>query len=631
MAALTLGSFLLFTGLVAGLTYFFTRGKDLDSGEGYFLAGRSLTAGVIAGSLLLTNLSTEQLVGLNGGAFDEGLSVMAWEVIAAVSMVLMALVFLPKYLARGVATVPQYLEGSFGPNTRAVSTLLFVLADSLVTLPVILYTGATALIGVLGLEALTGLTGPPLLWGTVIALGVVGSGYAIFGGLRAVAFSDVINGVGLLIGGLLIAYLGLAEVAERSPTADNVVEAFEEMKETRGELYKSLQEDRRAVEPLAKARETLQERRKTVAGAGFVELTDTLAFLKETDPAAYAAAAPAVLREARDAGIAAPPDADPLALARDLRAEPEPIAYERLSRRTLKDPTIPWPTLLSGVLLVNLFYWCTNQQIIQRTLAADGLRAGQKGVLLAAGFKLLAPVVMVVPGLAALHLYGSDLAGGEVDKGAEAYGKLVGDVLPTALLGFFAAVVFGAILSSFNSVLNATSTLFSLGVYKAQLRPAASDRETVRAGMAFGGVVAVVAVVGGPLLGGVEGIFDFLQQMRGLYFIPIFAATLAAFNTRRLPDWAGAAAILGGATLVGLKYWVPGWNDAVDAVMHNWHFVACVFALLVAFLVAVRFLAPVPPKPDLPASPVDMTPWRFAVPAGIALVIAVLALYAAFL
>ena len=629
--ALTLGTFLLFTGLVAGLTYYFTRGEDTDSGEGYFLAGRSLTAGVIAGSLLLTNLSTEQLVGLNGGAFDEGLSVMAWEVIAAVSMVLMALVFLPKYLARGVATVPQYLEGSFGPKTRNVSTLLFVLADSLVTLPVVLYTGATALIGVLGLEASTGVTGPPLLWGVVIALGVVGSCYAIFGGLRAVAFSDVINGIGLLTGGLLIAYLGLAKVAEESPTADNVVEAFEEMKATRGELYESLQEDRRKVEPIAAARKALQDRRGP--GGEFVGLAETLDYMKTEVPEAYAAAGPAVLDSAREAGVEAAAGTDPLALAQRLRAEETPVAYERMSRRTLKDPTIPWPTLLSGVLLVNLFYWCTNQQIIQRTLAADGLKEGQKGVLMAAGFKLLAPVVMVVPGLAALHLYGSDLAGGEVDKGVDAYGRLVADVLPTALQGFFAAVLFGAILSTFNSVLNATSTLFSLGVYKAQIRPAATDRETVRAGMAFGGVVAVVSVVGGPLLGGIEGIFDFLQQMRGLYFIPIFAATLAAFNTRRLPDWAGAAAILGGATCVGLKYWVPGWNDAVDGVMHNWHFVSCVFTAAVLFLAVVRYVAPVDEatKPPIAPSPVDMTAWRWAKPTAAVLVAGVLALYAAFL
>ncbi|MEM9702914.1 MAG: hypothetical protein AAF907_10785, partial [Planctomycetota bacterium] len=414
MSILTVGTFLLFTGLVAGLTYYFTRGKELGTGEGYFLAGRSLTAGVIAGSLLLTNLSTEQLVGLNAGAFDEGLSVFAWEVIAAFSMVLMALIFLPKYLARGVATVPQYLEGSFGPKTRAVSTLMFVLADSLVTLPVVLYTGATAIIGVLSLKKMTGLADDPLdpnfaseeailLWGIVIALGIVGSCYAVFGGLRAVAFSDVINGVGLLIGGLLIAYLGLAKVAERSETSDNVVEAFQEMKATRSELYESLQADRRAVGPLRDARTAVQESEKAPE---FVGLTESLAYLKAENPDDYQALAPALIEAANESGAEAAADADPLAVAEELKQAESPVVYERLSRRTLKDPTIPWPTLLSGVLLVNLFYWCTNQQIIQRTFAADGLASGQKGVLLAGGFKLLAPIVMVVPGLAALHLYG---------------------------------------------------------------------------------------------------------------------------------------------------------------------------------------------------------------------------------
>ncbi len=506
----------------------------------------------------------------------------------------------------------------------------------------------------LGLGALTGLGDDPtalnfesektlLLWLVVIALGVVGSCYAVFGGLRAVAFSDVINGVGLLIGGLLIAYLSLAAVQEKSPTADNVVEAFQEMKATRGDLYESLQDDYRAVGPLKDARKALQDRRKAwddlsaedragVEPAASVGLKESLAYLKAEDPAAYRDVAAAVREKANEVGIDAPANVDPLALAERLRSQESPVEYERLSRRTLKDPTIPWSTLLSGVLLVNLFYWCTNQQIIQRTLAADGLASGQKGVLLAAGFKLLAPIVMVIPGMAALHLYGSDLVGGgKVTKGIEAYGVLVADVLPKQLLGFFAAVVFGAILSTFNSVLNSTATLFSLGVYKAQINPEATEAQQVRVGQLFGAAVAVTAVIGGPLLGGVEGIFAYLQDMRALYFIPIFAATLLAFNTRRLPDWAGAAAILGGSTLVGVKYFVPGVGPRVDGVMHNWHFIGCVFAAMVLFLGLVLKFAPVPPKPDLPPSPIDMTPWKWAVPAGIALMLGVAGLYVLFL
>ena len=545
MAVLTLGSFLAFTAMVAGLTYWFTRGKDLGTGEGYFLAGRGLTAPLIAGSLLLTNLSAEQLVGLNGNAFSEGLSVMAWEVIAAVSMVLMAAVFLPKYLARGVATVPQYLEGSFGPKTRAVTTFLFVVADTFLTLPVVLFLGAKGLVQMLNLSGPTGLTGldlPTALWATVIALGVVGSIYAVFGGLRAVAFSDTINGVGLLIGGLLIAYLGLHAVAERSETASNIFEAAAEMRAARPAMYESLQ------------------------------------------------------RESE-----------------------------------LADPSIPWPTLLSGVLLLNLFYWCTNQQIIQRTFAADSLATGQKGVLSAAAFKLVAPLVMVLPGLTALHLYGTEAATGGITDMDDVYGRLVRDVLPTWLTGFFAAVVFGAILSSFNSVLNSTATLFSLGVYKAQLKPDATDHETVVVGQIFGAVVAVAAVIGGGLLAGVEGgIFEYLQKMRGLYFIPILAATLVAFNTRRVPDWAAAAAVLGGSGIAAVKYFTP-LEPVIDGVMHNFHFVACVFALLVAFLVAVRFLAPRDEPPAPAPSPVDMTPWRGTIPAGALLIAGVAGLYAAFL
>ena len=116
-----------FTALVAGLTFFFTRGKGTNDEEGYFLAGRSLTGVFIAGSLLLTNLSTEQLVGLNAGAFDEGMSVMAWEVIAGLSLILLALVFLPRYLKSGIATIPQFLEERYGSGVRALTTFVFII------------------------------------------------------------------------------------------------------------------------------------------------------------------------------------------------------------------------------------------------------------------------------------------------------------------------------------------------------------------------------------------------------------------------------------------------------------------------------------------------------------------------
>ena len=125
---LTLLSFVFFTGLVAVLTWRFTRNSDVDSDEGYFLAGRSLTGVFIAGSLLLTNLSTEQLVGLNGDSFNDGLSVMCWEVVAGASLVILALVFLPRYLKSGIATIPQFLEMRYGQAVRTATAAIFILS-----------------------------------------------------------------------------------------------------------------------------------------------------------------------------------------------------------------------------------------------------------------------------------------------------------------------------------------------------------------------------------------------------------------------------------------------------------------------------------------------------------------------
>ena len=207
---ITLSSFLFCTGLVAFLTYRMSRGGETNSSSGYFLGGRSLTAGFIAGSLMLTNLSTEQLVGLNGAAFRDGLSVMAWEVVAVVALVLMALFFLPKFLKSGITTVPEFLEVRFDRTTRLITTSVFVLAYAAILLPIILYTGAKGLNGMLDIGGLTGISDQSSqLWMTVWFVGLTGSIYAIFGGLKTVAISDTLNGIGLLIGGVLITYFGL--------------------------------------------------------------------------------------------------------------------------------------------------------------------------------------------------------------------------------------------------------------------------------------------------------------------------------------------------------------------------------------------------------------------------------------
>ena len=542
-------SFLFFTGLVAFLTWRLTRGRLDNTEEGYFLAGRSLSGVVIAGSLLLTNLSTEQLVGLNGDAYANGLAVMAWEVIAGASLVVLALFFLPRYLKSGIATVPQFLEERYGPATRALTTFIFIVAYMLILLPFVLFLGAKGLGGMLNLEEMLGLGEVGTIWAVVVFIGVVGSAYAIFGGLRAVAVSDTFNGLGLLIGGLMITFFAF-QIASGD---GGVSEAFAKLKQEKPEHLRSV----------------------------------------ATDGGHY----------------------------------------------------LHWSTLFTGVLLLNFFYWTTNQQIIQRTFAAKSLAEGQKGVLLASFFKILAPLILVVPGLLAWQVFankGIDQA--SMEQG-EVYGQLVRTVLPTWLTGFFAAVVMGSILSTFNSVLNSSATLFSLGVYKKIIRPNASQHQLVMSGRICSAVVAVLAVIAAPLIFlNVDGLFEKFQSLNGIYFIPLLAIVLFGFFNRTangatavITIVAGLAAMVLGTFFGGAEALDPETNKVIskgwmiDTFRSGFHYMGAVFAvlLLLQFLLS-GFMKRPSPYVQQDAKVVDLTPWKHAKAVGIGLIAIVLVIYLIF-
>jgi solute:Na+ symporter, SSS family len=527
----TIISFLFFTGLVGFLTWRLTRHDDHSSSQGYFLAGRTLSFPLIAGSLLLTNLSTEQLVGLNGDAFTDGLCVMVWEVVAVVALVFMAWFFLPRFLKSGVATVPEYLALRFDGQTQLIANLIFLLAYVVVLLPIILYTGATGMIGILDLKNVLGIESTSvLLWTIVIAVGVLGSIYALFGGLRTVAVSDTLNGVGLLTGGLLVTWFALAQLG----------------------------------------------------GEGGVT-----------------------------AGI-------------------ERISNEQATRLNsigTKETTVPFGAIFSGIFLLNLFYWTTNQQIIQRTFGASSLAEGQKGVLLTGFFKLLGPMYLVLPGMIAFSMF-ADAA--EPVRSVDAYGKLVQTVLPPYLNGFFAAAILGAILSSFNSALNSSCTLFSLGLYGKVIRRDASEAELVRAGKYFGWIVAAAAMAIAPLLDGQTSIFGYLQKMNGMYFIPLFAVVLVGMLTRRTSALAAKITLLVGVTVIGVAYFIPPFSYIVES-MHTFFFLGTLFCWLVIMMLVIGELYPRETEfvqEDVKA--VDMTPWKFAPHVGVGLIATVISIYVYF-
>lgn len=523
-----IGSFLFFTGLVALLTFLITRKQDHSSTGGYFLAGRSLTFPLIAGSLLLTNLSTEQMVGLNGAAFTDGLSVMVWEVAAVLALVAMALFFLPRFLKSGVATVPQYLEIRFDHQTQVITNLIFLVAYVGILLPIILYTGATGMIGIMDVQSLLGIDShETALWVIVWIVGLVGSCYALFGGLKTVAVSDTINGVGLLVGGFMITWFGLSALG-----GDGVMSGVDKLSDLRSGTFNSI-------------------------GS--------------------------------------------------------------------KESSVPFGTVFSGILLLNFFYWTTNQQIIQRTFGASSLAEGQKGVLLTGAFKLLGPMYLVLPGIIAFAMFA-----GEGVKADHAYGMLVNKVLPAPLTGFFAAAMIGAILSSFNSALNSSCTLYSLGLYKPVFNSAATEQQVVRSGKIFGWIVAITAMCIAPLLANTASIFAYLQKMNGMYFIPIFSVVLVGMLSKRVAARAAKQALIAGFFVIAIGYFVPPF-DLIVASMHEFHFLGIVFAYLVLFMLVMGELAPMKEEfeqKDVQA--VDMTPWKHVRLAGGILVAIVLLIYVIF-
>ena len=200
---------------VAYISYRKTLG-EVDTKDGYFLAGRGLSAVFIAGSLLLTNLSASQLIGLNGSAYGFNLSSMGWEVTAAVSTVAMAFIFLPRYLAGAFTTLPQFLSDRFDDGLRRMTVLLFMVGYGLVTIPGVLYSGSIAVLQLFDVPSLLSINYSQSLLITIIIIGCLGAMYAVLGGLRAVAVSDTLNGIGLLIIGIAVPILGLSALGDGS-------------------------------------------------------------------------------------------------------------------------------------------------------------------------------------------------------------------------------------------------------------------------------------------------------------------------------------------------------------------------------------------------------------------------------
>ncbi|EAW29575.1 putative sodium/myo-inositol cotransporter [marine gamma proteobacterium HTCC2143] len=518
----TLASCIFFMAIVAFISYQKTKG-EVDTKDGYFLAGRGLTGIFIAGSMVLTNLSAEQLIGLNGSAYGYNMSSMAWEVTAGIATIVMALVFLPKYLSGAFSTLPEFLSDRFDDGVRRLTVVLFLVGYGLITIPSVLYAGSIAVLQLFDVPALLNLSYSSSLVITIVAVGVIGSIYAVFGGLKAVAVSDTINGVGLLIIGITVPIFGFAALGDGSVSA----------------------------------------------GINQVLSTHT---------------------EKLNA-IGAP-----------------------------SDPT-PFGTIFTGMIFANLFYWGTNQYVIQRTLGAKNLAEGQKGVLYTGYFKLLVPFMMMLPGVIAFHLYGGELQ--SIDL---AFPYLVKNVLPVYMSGFFLAVLLGAVFSSFNSLLHSAATLFVLDIYKPMQKTAVSDEKLIKVAKIASVIIALFSFAAAPLLQyAPEGIFQIIRIFTGFYNIPVIAVVLVGLFTKRVPGIAATIAIVFHIIAYGLLQFV------IKVDINFLHIYAILFFIEVSIMLTIGYWKPLEKSWHYQHKDrVDMTPWAYALPTAITLFSGIVMLYVLF-
>ncbi|EQA0897599.1 solute:sodium symporter family transporter [Escherichia coli] len=489
MNSLQILSFVGFTLLVAVITWWKVRKTDTGSQQGYFLAGRSLKAPVIAASLMLTNLSTEQLVGLSGQAYKSGMSVMGWEVTSAVTLIFLALIFLPRYLKRGIATIPDFLEERYDKTTRIIIDFCFLIATGVCFLPIVLYSGALALNSLFHVGESLQLSDGAAIWL-------------------------------LVIGGLMVPVFGLIAMGKGS-----FMQGIEQLTTVHAEKLNS------------------------VGGP--------------TDP-------------------------------------------------------LPIGAAFTGLILVNTFYWCTNQGIVQRTLASKSLAEGQKGALLTAVLKMLDPLVLVLPGLIAFHLYQ------DLPKADMAYPTLVNNVLPVPLVGFFGAVLFGAVISTFNGFLNSASTLFSMGIYRRIINQNAEPQQLVTVGRKFGFFIAIVSVMVAPWIANApQGLYSWMKQLNGIYNVPLVTIIIMGFFFPRIPALAAKVAMgIGIISYITINY-------LVKFDFHFLYVLACTFCINVVVMLVIGFIKPrATPFTFKDAFAVDMKPWKNVKIASIGILFAMIGVYA---
>ena len=409
--------------------------------QDYFLAGRALPWWAIGASLIAANISAEQIIGMSGSAFVMGIAIGAYEWMAAITLIIVGKYLLPVFLKHEIYTMPQFLEQRFDHRVRTILSFFWLGVYVFVNLTSILWLGSLAINTVTGLD----------LNYALILLAAFATGYSLYGGLKAVALTDIIQVVLLVFGGLMIAYFSMNEIS----AGEGVI-------------------------------------------AGFKIVVEQV------------------------------PEKFDLILSKD---NPHYINLPGIS------------VLVGGMWIMNLSYWGFNQYIIQRALAAKSSREAQKGIVFAAFLKMLMPVLVVLPGIAAVIL-APDLAAPD-----QAYPEVM-KLLPAGLTGLVFAALIAAIVSSLASMMNSISTIFTIDVYANFVKDRKSETHLVTVGRIVSlSAIIVASIVARPLLGNFDQAFQYIQEFTGFFTPGVVAIFLLAIFWKKTTANAAIAAAIGSAVI----------------------------------------------------------------------------------
>lgn len=465
--------FIAYAILILGVGLWMSRDKagHQKNAEDYFLASKSLPWWAVGASLIAANISAEQFIGMSGSGFASGLAIASYEWMAALTLIIVGKYFLPIFIEKGLYTIPEFVEKRYSTNLKTILAVFWIALYVFVNLTTVLYLGSLALNTILGI---------PLIYG-VVGLALFAAAYSLYGGLSAVAWTDVIQVVFLVLGGLVTTYLALNTVSGGDGFIAGLTTVFEEVPER------------------------------------FEMILD--------------------------------------------KSNPE---YKNL-------PGIA--VLVGGMWVANLYYWGFNQYIIQRTLAAKSLKEAQKGILFAAFLKLLIPLIVVIPGIAAYVMINDpeimarlgDVAATNLpslEQADKAYPWLL-QFLPTGLKGLAFAALAAAIVSSLASMLNSTSTIFTMDIYKQYINKTASDKATVNMGRISAFVALVIACIVAPLLGNLDQAFQFIQEYTGIVSPGILAVFLLGLFWKKTTN---KAAIIGALASIPIAMYFKvapkGWSTS---------------------------------------------------------------------